>query len=288
VVRPFTLSCLILAVLACTSGPAPDPAPAPAPTAAPAPAPVAATAPAQAIPYYSAEPLQRSELEGLSLYDLALRRNTIYARVGNPFNKKWLHDYFATQPWYTPLPRAELERLSEVDRRNAALIAEVEASVPAAELRARKDGLLEVRANMGSAFCCGDAIELELVSAALGEYAGDPSVPVSQRSPLEDPNVLARKLTQAQIADLSRRDLRLARNTIFARYGRSFKSPILQDWFSQKTWYAVDPKYSDSRLTDVDKANIELLQARENELGGPLTDADHAFEEAMAQGMGAA
>jgi hypothetical protein len=208
--------------------------------------------------------------------------------VGNPFNKKWLHDYFSTQPWYKPLPRAELERLTEVDRRNAALIAEVEASIPRDELRKRKNGMLEVRANMGSAFCCGDAIELELLSAALGEYAGDPGVPESQRSPLEDPNVLQRKLTSAQIDDLSRRDLRLARNTIFARYGRAFQSPILQDWFSQKTWYVIDPKYSDSRLTEIDKANIDLLKARENELGGPLTDEDHAFEEAMAQGMGAA
>jgi hypothetical protein len=283
VLRPL-LSCLVLAVLACSSGPPPAPAPSPAPE------PVAAAAPepAVSIPYYSAEPLQRSELVELSLYDLSLRRNTIYARVGNPFNKKWLNDYFSTQPWYKPLPRAELERLSEVDRRNAALIAEVEASIPRDQLRERKNGMLEVRANMGSAFCCGDAIELELLSAALGEYAGDPSVPESQRSPLEDPNVLERKLTSAQIEDLSRRDLRLARNTIFARYGRTFQSPILQDWFSQKTWYVVDPKYSDTRLTDIDKANIDLLKARENELGGPLTDEDHAFEEAMAQGMGAA
>jgi hypothetical protein len=222
----------------------------------------------------------------LTLRELALRRNTIYARVGNPFNKKWLHDHFAAQSWYKPLPRAELERLSEVDRRNAALIAEVESSRPAAQLRERKAELLEMRTAQGEGFCC--SLELELVSAALGEYAGDPSVPPSQRSPLEDPDVLERELTAAQISDLSRRDLRLARNTIFARYGRAFQSPILQDWFSQKAWYAVDPKYSDSRLTAVDKANLALLQAREDELGGPLTDDDHAFEEAMAQGMAGA
>lgn len=287
--RTLPLSCLPLlaALLACTGSgsPSPEPSEPPAPpspaqgqetAAQPAPRPEAQPAAAVDIPYYSATPLQRSALEGLTLRELSLWRNTIYARVGNPFNKKWLHDYFSAQPWYEPLPRAQLERLTEVDRRNAALIAEVEASMSRKVLRERKQSLLTAR--MDGGLLPHEAIELELVSAALGEYAGDPSVPAEQRSPLEDPSVLDKRLTPAQISDLSRRDLRLARNTIFARHGRAFQSPILEDWFSQKTWYKVDPKYSDSRLSEVDKANIALLKAREEELGGALTDEDHDYE----------
>lgn len=277
----------IAALLACTGAPQTSEGPSaqPAPnTAAPAPEPAKAPAAASDIPLYSPTPLQRDALESKTLRELSLMRNTIFARVGNPFNKPWLREYFAGQPWYTPKPRAELERLSEVDRQNAALIAEVESSISADELNRRKNDLISKEGELTAE----EIIELELLSVAFGQYIAKSERDAALRNPLEDPSVLDRKLKPAQIADLSRRDLRIARNTIFARHGRQFQSPVLAAWFAQKGWYDIDPNYSDAMLTEIDKANINLLKAREEELGGAMTDADHAIEDSMGGGMFAA
>lgn len=54
--------------------------------------------------------------------------------------------------------------------------------------------------------------------------------------------------------------LRILRNTVFARHGRKFESPDLADYFAKQPWYKPDAAYSDSRLTEDDKFEIELIQ----------------------------
>jgi len=49
-------------------------------------------------PLYYTRALTAADLDGRTLRELTLMRNTIYARAGHPFRKKWLHDYFAAQP----------------------------------------------------------------------------------------------------------------------------------------------------------------------------------------------
>jgi hypothetical protein len=73
---------------------------------------------------------------------------------------------------------------------------------------------------------------------------------------------------------LSLRDLRLLRNTIYARRGRPFKSPLLQEHFARMPWYTPDPAYTDERLTKTDKRNVALIQQVEQEFGGALGDKD--------------
>ncbi|HZH76839.1 MAG TPA: YARHG domain-containing protein, partial [Archangium sp.] len=85
---------------------------------------------------------------------------------------------------------------------------------------------------------------------------------------------LDRVLSVAELRQLSLRDLRLLRNTIYARRGRPFKSKVLQAHFSAMSWYRKDEAYTDARLTANDKRNIDLIRAVENEFGGPLQDED--------------
>ncbi|MFZ5445694.1 MAG: YARHG domain-containing protein [Myxococcota bacterium] len=54
--------------------------------------------------------------------------------------------------------------------------------------------------------------------------------------------------------------LRILRNTVFARHGRKFESPDLAEYFAKQPWYKPDAAYSDSRLTEDDKFEIELIQ----------------------------
>ena len=71
------------------------------------------------------------------------------------------------------------------------------------------------------------------------------------------------KLTEPELANMSKGLLRLIRNAIYARHGRTFNSYDLQRFFNNKTWYKPNPNYSDDLLTDIDKYNIALIQKYE-------------------------
>jgi hypothetical protein len=113
-----------------------------------------------------------------------------------------------------------------------------------------------------------DRIELGLISRAMGDFALDEGTRENLTVSLDQ--VLAVK----DLRLLSLRDLRLLRNTIYARRGRPFKSPLLQEHFSNMPWYTPDPAYTDKRLTKTDKRNVALIQQVEKEFGGALRDKD--------------
>lgn len=249
----LTLTLTLAFALAC-AGEVPE---ATAPVA-PAEAPVAAVPTGPAIAFYSDRALTQADLDGKTLRELSLMRNTIYARAGNPFKRKWLADYFAAQPWYRPAAQVDLTKLSDIDKANAALIGDTEANQSRTTLLDRRAKLRQK-----GALSPEETVEMTLIGQALGEYSGDESVPLAERNPLEDPTALDAVLNEGQMADLSGRDLRILRNTIFARQGRPFKSEDLQAYFAAKVWYAVDPKYTDERLSVVDRANIEKIKEAE-------------------------
>ena len=65
-------------------------------------------------------------LQGLSLHELRLLRNEIYARHGRMFRAEWLQQYFYTQPWYTPEENFKDEELSGNDKVNVETIVRYE------------------------------------------------------------------------------------------------------------------------------------------------------------------
>lgn len=72
------------------------------------------------------------------------------------------------------------------------------------------------------------------------------------------------KLTAEDLKDLDKAQLRLMRNAVYARHGRTFKSVDLQSLWNCYTWYKPNKNYSDELLTEVDKYNIELIQKFES------------------------
>ncbi|HEX3765097.1 MAG TPA: YARHG domain-containing protein [Kofleriaceae bacterium] len=230
-------------------------------------------------PLYYDRALTPADLQGRTLRELTLMRNTIYARAGHSFRKKWLHDHFAAQPWYKPLAKDDSSKITKLDRANVALIAQAEEGVPQAELKQRRDAVL-ARLRAGKA-TPEDEIELTILNTRLGEWAAvDTSArPANDVSPLEDPSQLDHVIRVEQLSDLSRRDLRILRNTIYARHGRKFKSRLLQAYFDDMNWYKFDPKFSENKLTKVDTTNIRLIKSVEDTLGGPLSEGDQRAEE---------
>ncbi len=118
-------------------------------------------------------------------------------------------------------------------------------------------------------------IDLGLISRALGGFASD-----TGKLEKGAQATLDRVLSLKELRQLSLRDLRLLRNTIYARRGRPFKSKVLQAHFKAMSWYQEDPTYTDARLTETDKRNIALIRTVEDEFGGPLKDEDWLIDPA--------
>jgi hypothetical protein len=65
-------------------------------------------------------------LHGLSLHELRLLRNEVYARHGRMFKAEWLQQYFFQQPWYAPDENFKDEELSGNDKLNVETIVKFE------------------------------------------------------------------------------------------------------------------------------------------------------------------
>jgi eukaryotic-like serine/threonine-protein kinase len=71
------------------------------------------------------------------------------------------------------------------------------------------------------------------------------------------------RINPAELAGLPKLRLRLLRNTVYARHGRTFDSVDLQVYFSKQAWYKPNPGFKDSMMTANDKANVETIGAEE-------------------------
>jgi hypothetical protein len=68
-------------------------------------------------------------LHGLSLNELRLLRNEIYARHGRQFQAPWLSQYFFTQEWYQPDENFKDEELTGSDKTNVETIVAYEKKI---------------------------------------------------------------------------------------------------------------------------------------------------------------
>lgn len=72
--------------------------------------------------------------------------------------------------------------------------------------------------------------------------------------------------TEQELGDLTPEELRVARNEIYARHGRKFKSDDLNLYFSGKSWYeaSVEPDgFDDGLLNQNERDNLKVIQRME-------------------------
>ncbi len=75
-----------------------------------------------------------------------------------------------------------------------------------------------------------------------------------------------RNITDEDIAGFSRQKLNYAKNEIYARHGRKFKSRELMDYFSSQSWYSgtIEPEdFQDSKLSSLELTNALYLRDKE-------------------------
>jgi hypothetical protein len=69
------------------------------------------------------QPLTEKMLQGLSLHELRLLRNEVYARHGRTFGPAWLQQYFDFQLWYAPVEEGQKpSELSAIEKQNVEAI----------------------------------------------------------------------------------------------------------------------------------------------------------------------
>src|SRR5688572_18527883 len=73
-------------------------------------------------------------------------------------------------------------------------------------------------------------------------------------------------LSGEALAPLSAECLRMLRNVPYARHGRKFADPSLAAFFAKKSWYRLNPAFAEGSLSDVDRANVEQVRAREQDI----------------------
>lgn len=93
------------------------------------------------------------------------------------------------------------------------------------------------------------------------QYNGDEyKIPVSSIATLK----------KDQLSNLSDNDLWIARNEIYARHGRGFKSEYLQNYFNTCSWYEKSKEadsFSDNSLSQLERDNLKLIAAVEQDYG---------------------
>lgn len=104
-----------------------------------------------------------------------------------------------------------------------------------------------------------------------------------EKADLQDPNSAdvdihyiipysdSRVLSDSDLQGITRSDLTLARNEIYARHGRMFKDDDIRAYFESQAWYAgIVPadQFSESVLSKTEKTNISTIKAYEDYLDG--------------------
>ncbi|RYG26952.1 YARHG domain-containing protein, partial [bacterium] len=79
---------------------------------------------------------------------------------------------------------------------------------------------------------------------------------------------LSRELTREELDKLSKKELKLVRNGIFARRGYSFRDPSLRRYFQKRSWYRASTSNMEAvagTLTDSQRATVDLIKGMEGE-----------------------
>ena len=84
----------------------------------------------------------------------------------------------------------------------------------------------------------------------------------------------SRLVSESELYNLTPWELKVARNEIYARHGRSFVSKDLSCYFASQGWYKADSNFSDSSLSNIEKQNVSTILNYEKKINSPLMNYD--------------
>lgn len=74
-------------------------------------------------------------------------------------------------------------------------------------------------------------------------------------------------ITYSDLSGYSKKQVEAIRNEIYARHGYVFKTDEWSSYFRNRSWYSPDSSYSDSRLSPVERENIQTIVQYEKDQG---------------------
>lgn len=171
-----------------------------------------------------------ADISGLTAGDLRLLRNAIFAMHGYRFKSADLTEYFSRFSWYSPMYNDVTSQLSPTETANVNFIKKYEGGGTVSPVAPPSGKKLR---NVSFAYDYSDI-------------------------------VCYTRLSDSDLAGLSKAELRILRNTIYARHGRRFNSADLHNYFSGFSWYYPSRnEISPSELSATEKHNISLIQKYE-------------------------
>ncbi len=212
-------------------------------------------------------------------------------------NEEWLQKYFDERYWYKRDPAYSASVLTDIDRKNIEkLIAEKDkgrntaiaigdmdhfqtvlitedqlAGLTMLELRIIRE---EFWARHGKKF---DAPGIQQYFDWRDWYKPAKNQKLVKLNKIEEQNAAIIEAYEAKLrerlstdalaedtlGELFTEDLRVLRNEIYARRGRVFKDPKLQEYFAAQAWYTPNPDFKDEMLSEVESENLKKIKSAE-------------------------
>ena len=122
----------------------------------------------------------------------------------------------------------------------------------------------------GKIYIVTDEISKFTSPEIVAETAGSAADKAASDEDFIIPDSSSREISKSELRGLSKHDLMLARNEIYARNGRLFDDEELQNYFNSKDWYDghVKPNnFTESMLSSIERRNIDTIVNYEREMG---------------------
>lgn len=113
-----------------------------------------------------------------------------------------------------------------------------------------------------------EAVTVEPTEEPTAEPTTEPTTVPDPGEGMIFPNSDTELLMWSELIVLKADKLDLARNEIYARAGYKFSSKTLSDYYGKLSWYKIDPAFSEGSFTDIQRANIKLIQCAERAIKG--------------------
>ena len=183
--------------------------------------------------------LSNADLRDKTRHALWIMRNEMFARYGYRFKNRELATHFKAQFWYqtTRLNSSAIyySRFSGLERSNVEIIYQYEQN--------------RITGNRKPV-----AVHPQTTTSPLQSFGDYPETAI-------------RRITYADIAGKSKRELRIMRNEIYARHGYRFGQYDLRTHFKKKSWYkptTTNGAYLyNNYLTEIERDNVKFIQRYE-------------------------
>jgi len=257
---------------------------------------------------WRAKEIKDDNLRDYTGAELTILIAEIEAIHGKTFSEEWLKKYFNERYWYKEDPAYDASTLTAIERKNIErLITEKDKGRKTAISIGDMDNFQTV-ALTEDKLTGLNILELRILReefyARHGKKFDEPGIrdyfnwrdwykPVKNQkgiklNAIEQKNVdllaaqenkLREWLATTEIDEnflgpLFAEDLRVLRNEMYARHGRVFKDPKLQEYFLSQSWYKPDPTFTDDMLSEIEAKNLVKIREAEESATSKFSEAE--------------